>query len=326
MNQIHAMRVFVRVSETESFRRAAQQLDVSNALVTRAIAMLEAHLRTRLINRTTRNLSLTEAGTRYLEGCRALLEELDHLESMVAHTEGDPSGTLRVVASGSLSLMALTPLIDGFRQLYPKVNVRLTLSERHVDLVEDGFDVGIVTAFMVSSTALVERPVATNTLIPVATPEYLAEHGSPEMPSDLLHHAFVALPSEMRSATWHFRHRHNGSADQVTLAPIYTVNSALMVRLGTLAHMGISIIPEGIVAADLEEGTLVRVLSDFAIDDPDVKVSIVYPGRQYLPAKTRAFIDYTLEHMGPGGEVGMPKPESVLSRLQMVVPPSSIAN
>jgi DNA-binding transcriptional LysR family regulator len=326
MNQIHAMRVFVRVSETESFRRAAQQLDVSNALVTRAIAMLEAHLRTRLINRTTRNLSLTEAGTRYLEGCRALLEELDHLESMVAHTEGDPSGTLRVVASGSLSLMALTPLIDGFRQLYPKVNVRLTLSERHVDLVEDGFDVGIVTAFMVSSTALVERPVATNTLIPVATPEYLAEHGSPETPSDLLHHSFVALPSEMRSATWHFRHRHNGSADQITLAPIYTVNSALMVRLGTLAHMGISIIPEGIVAADLEEGTLVRVLSDFAIDDPDVKVSIVYPGRQYLPAKTRAFIDYTLEHMGPGGEVGMPKPESILSRLQMVVPPSSAAN
>jgi DNA-binding transcriptional LysR family regulator len=326
MNQIHAMRVFVRVSETESFRRAAQQLDVSNALVTRAIAMLEAHLRTRLINRATRNLSLTEAGTRYLEGCRALLEELDHLESMVAHTEGDPSGTLRVVASGSLSLLSLTPLIDGFRQLYPKVNVRLTLSERHVDLVEDGFDVGIVTAFMVSSTALVERPVATNTLIPVATPEYLAEHGSPESPADLMQHSFVALPSEMRSATWHFRHRHNGSADQITLAPVYTVNSALMVRLGTLAHMGISIVPEGIVSVDLEEGALVRVLSDYAIDDPDVKVSIVYPGRQYLPAKTRAFIDYTLEHMGPGGDVGTPKVDSVLSRLQMLAPPSSATN
>ena len=146
MNQIHAMRVFVRVSETESFRRAAQQLDVSNALVTRSIAMLEAHLRTRLINRTTRNLSLTEAGTRYLEGCRALLEELDNLETALAHTEGEPSGTLRVVASSSLSLLTLTPLIDGFRKRYPKVNVRLTLAERHVDLVEDGFDVGIVTA------------------------------------------------------------------------------------------------------------------------------------------------------------------------------------
>src|SRR5260370_27330960 len=187
MNQIHAMRVCVRVSETESFRRAAQQLDVSNALVTRAIAMLEAHLRTRLINRTTRNLSLTEAGTRYVEGCRGVLEELAHGESMVAHTEGDPSGTLRVGASGSLSLMALTPLIDGFRQVYPKVNVRLTLSERQVDLVEDGFDVGIVTAFMVSSTALIERPVATSMLIPVATPAYLEVHDSTSSPPALLH-------------------------------------------------------------------------------------------------------------------------------------------
>src|ERR1700730_13148091 len=136
MNQIHAMRVFVRVSETESFRRAAQQLDVSNALVTRAIAMLEAHLRTRLINRTTRNLSLTEAGNRYLEGCRGLLEELDHLENTVAHTEREPSGTCLVVASGALSLLSLTPLLNGYRRLYPKVRIRLTLAERHVDLVE----------------------------------------------------------------------------------------------------------------------------------------------------------------------------------------------
>jgi DNA-binding transcriptional LysR family regulator len=99
-----------------------------------------------------------------------------------------------------------------------------------------------------------------------------------------------------------------------------------MVRLGTLAHMGISIIPEGIVAADLENGSLVRVLGDYAIDDPDVKVSIVYPGRQYLPAKTRAFIDYTLEHMGPGGEVGLPQPETILARLSMVPPTTAVAN
>src|SRR6478752_3572554 len=223
MNQIHAMRVFDRVADTESFRRAAQQLDVSNALVTRSIAMLEAHLRTRLINRTTRNLSLTEAGTRYLEGCRALLEELDHLESAVTHTEGEPSGTLRVVASSALSLLTLTPLIDGFRKLYPKVNVRLTLAERHVDLVEDGFDVGIVTAFMVSSTALIERPVATNPMIPVATPAYLAAHGVPHAPLDLQGCPSVGLPGEMRSPTWHFRHRQ-GASDQITLAPVYTVN------------------------------------------------------------------------------------------------------
>ena len=308
MNQIHAMRVFVRVADTESFRRAAQQLDVSNALVTRAIAMLEAHLRTRLINRTTRNLSLTEAGTRYLEGCRALLEELDHLESTVTHTEGEPSGTLRVVASSALSLLTLTPLVDGFRKLYPKVNVRLTLAERHVDLVEDGYDVGIVTAFMVSSTALVERPVGTNALVPVATPAFVAEHGMPASPADLQTLSSVGLPNEMRSQTWHFRHRL-GSADQVTLAPVYTVNNGLMVRMATLKNMGFSILPEGIVRGDLKDGMLVRLLEDYTIDAPDMKVSIVYPGRQYLPAKTRFFIDYALDYLGREFATSNARPE-----------------
>ncbi|WP_350030135.1 LysR family transcriptional regulator [Caballeronia sp. GAWG1-1] len=310
MNQIHAMRVFVRVADTESFRRAAQQLDVSNALVTRAIAMLEAHLRTRLINRTTRNLSLTEAGTRYLEGCRALLEELDHLESAVTHTEGEPSGTLRVVASSALSLLTLTPLIDGFRKLYPKVNVRLTLAERHVDLVEDGYDVGIVTAFMVSSTALVERPVGNNALVPVATPAYLAEHGTPATPTDLQSMPSVGLPSEIRSSSWHFRHRH-GAADQVALAPVYSVNSALMVRLATMRDMGFSILPEGIVNRDIADGTLVRLLPEYTIDDPEMKVSIVYPGRQYLPAKTRFFIDYALERLTQEVTSASSKPDEI---------------
>ncbi|WP_244814270.1 LysR family transcriptional regulator [Caballeronia sp. Lep1P3] len=310
MNQIHAMRVFVRVADTESFRRAAQQLDVSNALVTRAIAMLEAHLRTRLINRTTRNLSLTEAGTRYLEGCRALLEELDHLESAVTHTEGEPSGTLRVVASSALSLLTLTPLIDGFRKLYPKVNVRLTLAERHVDLVEDGYDVGIVTAFMVSSTALVERPIGVNALIPVATPAFVAEHGMPAAPADLQQMPAVGLPNEIRSSSWHFRHRL-GSSEQVTLAPVYSVNSALMVRLATLRDMGFSVLPEGIVAGDIKDGTLVRLLPDYSVDDPEMKLSIVYPGRQYLPAKTRFFIDYALDRLTKEINAGNAKPDDI---------------
>ncbi|WP_235024413.1 LysR family transcriptional regulator [Caballeronia cordobensis] len=311
MNQIHAMRVFVRVADTESFRRAAQQLDVSNALVTRAIAMLEAHLRTRLINRTTRNLSLTEAGTRYLEGCRALLEELDHLESTVTHTEGEPSGTLRVVASSALSLLTLTPLIDGFRKLFPRVNVRLTLAERHVDLVEDGYDVGIVTAFMVSSTALIERPVGTSALVPIATPAFVAEHGMPSGPTDLQTLPSVGLPNDIRSQTWHFRHRL-GTAEQVTLAPVYSVNNGLMVRLATLKGMGFSILPEGIVRADLKEGTLVRLLDDYSIDDPDMKVSIVYPGRQYLPAKTRYFIDYALDYLSKEFAASSSRPDDVV--------------
>ena len=295
MNQIHAMRVFVRVAETESFRRAAQQLEVSNALVTRAIATLEAHLKTRLINRTTRNVALTEAGTRYLEGCRGLLEELDRLETALGDTQAEPGGTLRLVASGALSLLSLTPLLDSFRRRYPKVKVRLTLTDRRVDLIENGYDAGIVTGFTAPSHDLVERPIGTHSLVVCAAPAYLAEHGEPQVPEQLARQAVLALPSEQGSATWHFSgpsHR----TEEVTLQPVYSVNSAQMVRLGVLAGMGIAILPWQMVADDLAAGTLKRVMADHRVDDPDLKVSIVYPNRQFLPARTRSFVEHTLEH------------------------------
>ncbi|CAD6510526.1 HTH-type transcriptional regulator DmlR [Paraburkholderia hiiakae] len=295
MNQIHAMRVFVRVAETESFRRAAQQLDVSNALVTRSVAMLEAHLNTRLINRTTRNLALTDAGLRYLEGCRCVLEELDHLERSLAHTESEPSGTLRVVAAGALSLATLTPLIDGYRRLYPRVNVRLTLAERPVDLIEEGFDVGIVGATPSRNGDCVARALGTTTFVPCAAPAWLAEHGEPHTPEQLAQCAAVALPPEERSATWQFA-KPGERAQQITLQPGYAVNNMLMVRLAALAGMGVAIVPAPLVADDFTAGTLRRLLPDYDIDDQDARMSIVYPSRQYLPAKTRHFVDYTVEH------------------------------
>jgi DNA-binding transcriptional LysR family regulator len=295
MNQIHAMRVFVRVAESQSFRRAAQQLDVSNALVTRSVAMLEAHLHTRLINRTTRNLSLTEAGQRYLEGCRSVLEELDHLEHTLAHTEREPSGTLRVLAAGALSLATLTPLIDGYRRLYPRVNVRLTLAERPVDLIEDGFDVGIVAASAAKSSELVEHALGTTAFVPCASPAWLAEHGEPGAPEQLARHAAVTLPPEERSVTWQFA-RPGERAQRVTLQPAYAVNNMLMVRLAALAGMGVAIVPAPLVADDFAAGTLKRLLPEYDIDDPEARMSIVYPSRQYLPAKTSRFIDYTIKH------------------------------
>ncbi len=299
MNQIHAMRVFVKVAQAQSFRRAAEQLDVSNALVTRSVAMLEAHLHTRLINRTTRNLSLTEAGLRYLEGCCSLLEELDHLEHTVSHPEREPSGTLRVVAAGTLSPATLTPLIDGYRRLYPRVNVRLTVAERAIDLLEDGFDVGIMSTSGALEGELVERALGTTTFVPCAAPEWLAEHGEPRTPGDLVLHAALALPPEQRSATWHFS-KPGEPTRQITLEPAYVVNNVMMVRLAALAGMGIAIVPGQLVADDLAAGTLRRLLPDYEIDDPQASMSIVYPSRQYLPARTRRFVDYTVEHFDGG--------------------------
>jgi DNA-binding transcriptional LysR family regulator len=298
MNQIHAMRVFVRVAETESFRRAAQQLAVSNALVTRSIATLESHLKTRLINRTTRNLALTEAGTRYLEGCRGLLEELDRLETALADTQAEPGGTLRLVASGALSLLSLTPLLDGFRRHYPKVKVRLTLTDRRVDLIEDGYDVGIVTGFVAPSQDLISRPVGTHSLVVCASPAYLDEQGVPQTPEQLALHAFIGLSAEQPSSTWHFTGADQRT-EEVTLQPVYSVNSAMMLRLGVLAGMGIAILPQQMVADDLAAGTLTGILSNHRVDDPDVKVSIVYPNRQFLAAKTSTFVAHALAHFHP---------------------------
>jgi DNA-binding transcriptional LysR family regulator len=213
MNQIHAMRVFVRVADTQSFRRAAQQLDVSNALVTRSVAMLEAHLHARLINRTTRNLSLTEAGQRYLEGCRCLLEELDHLDHAVADAGHDPSGTLRVVAVGASSLAPLTPLIDGYRRRYPRVNVRVTLAGQQIDvidMIESGFDCAIVANVTDVATSparsgdVVERKLGATTFVPCAAPAWIGEHGEPFAPDQLACHAAVTLPPEEHSPTWRF--------------------------------------------------------------------------------------------------------------------------
>ncbi|OUL93768.1 LysR family transcriptional regulator [Paraburkholderia hospita] len=303
MNQIYAMRVFVRVAETQSFRRAAQQLKVSNALVTRSIATLEAHLHARLINRTTRNLSLTEAGTHYLEGCRGLLEELDHLEGSVAGTEREPGGTLRVVATGALSPQALTQLLDGYRRRFPKVHIRLTLAERLPHLIEDGYDVGLFIAGPTPAGASadidsVELSFARQRLVPCAAPSYLAAREEPRHPDHLALHSCIATPSEQRGPTvWHFI-ESDGDAQPVTLDPSYMVNSPLLVRLAAIAGMGVAVLPEPLVADDFATGALKRIMQDYTVDESQAKVSLVYPRRRHLPAKTRAFVDYTLEHAG----------------------------
>jgi DNA-binding transcriptional LysR family regulator len=297
------MRVFVRVAETQSFRRAAQQLKVSNALVTRSIATLEAHLHARLINRTTRNLSLTEAGTHYLEGCRGLLEELDHLEGSVAGTEREPGGTLRVVATGALSPQALTQLLDGYRRRFPKVHIRLTLAERLPHLIEDGYDVGLFIAGPTPTgasvdTDSVELSFATQRLVPCAAPSYLAAREEPRHPDHLALHSCIATPSEQRGPTvWHFI-ESDGDTQPVTLDPSYIVNSPLLVRLAAIAGMGVAVLPEPLVADDFATGALKRIMQDYTVDESQAKVSLVYPRRRHLPAKTRAFVDYTLEHAG----------------------------
>jgi DNA-binding transcriptional LysR family regulator len=295
MNQLQAMRVFLKVAETGSFGRAAAVLEMSNAVVTRYVALLEAHLNTRLLNRTTRSVSLTEAGQSYAEGCKTVLEQVEAIESMISQSAVEPSGTLKLVASASFSLFGLTPLLRAYQSKYPEVKLRLTLLHRPVDLVDEGFDVGIVVPRLVTSGTLINRPLVTITPVVVAAPGYLAEFGTPNRPASLVRHVFLAPSSDIHGTTWTFT-SPEGRDEQVLIDPGYTVNNVQMLRQAALAGMGIAVLPESHVTQDIEAGALVPILTGYAVKDADKQISLVYPGRRYVSAKTRSFVDFTIAH------------------------------
>jgi DNA-binding transcriptional LysR family regulator len=295
MNHLQAMRVFVKVAESGSFGRAAAALDLSNAVITRYVALLETHLNTRLLNRTTRSVSLTEAGSAYADGCRAVLEQVESIEASVSRSSLDPSGTLKVVASASFSLFGLTPLLHAYRDAYPNVKLRLTLLHRPVDLVDEGFDVGIVVPRLVNSGTLINRPLFRVTPVLVASPSYIEQHGAPVRPAELAAHIFLAPSPDIHGATWSFT-GPAGEDEDVAIDPGYTVNNSQMLRQAALSGMGITALPESHVADDIASGALVRVLADHVVKDADKEVSLVYPGRRHVSAKTRSFVDFALAH------------------------------
>jgi DNA-binding transcriptional LysR family regulator len=295
MNQLQAMRVFLKVAETESFGRAAAALDISNAVVTRYVSLLEAHLNTRLLNRTTRSVSLTEAGRTYADGCRTVLDQIEAVETAVGNTSVDPTGTLKLVASASFSVLELTPMLCAYQERYPEVKLRLTLLHRPVDLVDEGFDAGVVVPHLVSSGTLINRPLFKVAAVLVASPDYVAREGAPRNPSGLLRHRFLAPSPDIHGSTWSFT-AQSGAREDVLLDPVYMVNSSPMLRQAALSSMGIAVLPESHVSDDLASGALVRVLPDYALADADKDVSIVYPGRRHVSAKTRSFVDFALTY------------------------------
>jgi DNA-binding transcriptional LysR family regulator len=294
MNQLQAMRVFVSVAEHGSFGRAAASLNMSNAVVTRYVALLEAHLETRLINRNTRSASLTEAGVAYAQGCRQVLDDLERIETHIAHGVSVPSGTLRVVAHASFSLHDLTPMLKQYHAAFPKVRLSLTLLHRPVDLIDEGFDAGIVAPRQVSGGTLIRRPLVSVAPVAVASPAYLACHAAPHRPADLLRHTLLAPSADIHGNEWHFE-GPDGTRELVLIEPAYAVNNSVMLRQAAIEGMGITILPGNQVGADVEEGRLVRVLGAWEIRDADKELSLVYASRRHVPAKTRSFVDFTVE-------------------------------
>ena len=292
MDQLQSMRVFVKVADLGSFARAATQLDMSNAVVTRHVADLEGRLGTRLMNRTTRSLSLTEAGQVYLERAKAILEELDDAEQMVLERTQEPVGTLRIVAPVVFGMHNFGQVLHDYVRRYPRVVPDITLVDRSVDLVEEGFDVGIAIARNIRSASVVSRRLTTSSLVVCAAPAYLAEHGIPEHPSALATHPCVTLNPSVSSDEYVF----DGDDGQTHVRPASAVlaNNTEMLRQFALRGMGVAILPTYLIGKDLASGSLVPLLLRFQLAPIDIHV--VYPSRRYMPAKLRTFIDHLVSH------------------------------
>jgi len=288
------MSVFAKVVATGSLSAAARELGLSPAMVSRRLAGLEARLGVRLVNRTTRSLHLTDEGASYYECCSRVLAEIEHANAAVSAGRQEPQGTLRVALPAAFGNQYVAPLVPQFAALYPAVQLSLSLSDRSVNLLEDGFDVAVRIAVL-SDSSLAARRLAPNRRVVCATPEYLRRHGTPRTPAELAQHNCL-IASDFSSA-WEYKDP-DGKSASVRVSGRYVCDNWEVLREWALAGLGIALKSTWDVRRHLENGALVSLLPGYSFDS-DVAIYAVYPHRRHLPAKTRAFIDFLASSFGP---------------------------
>jgi DNA-binding transcriptional LysR family regulator len=290
MDRFQEMRAFVAVVDAGSFVRAADALDLSKTAVSRLVGDLETRLGTRLLHRTTRKLSLTQEGEVFHERCRQLLDGVAEAEAELSAHTGEAIGQLRLNVPVTFGLLHLAPLWPAFMTLHPKVVLDVTLSDRLVDLVDEGYDLAVrIARLQVSS--LVSRQLTSTRLILCASPEYLRRHGTPAHPSDLAQHAVIAYSLLAMGDQWEFE----GPVGPISVkvAPRMRTNSGDTCCAAALQHQGIVLQPSFLVATHLASGALVEVLPQYR--SIELGVYAVFPTRKHLTPKVRALIDFLVE-------------------------------
>jgi DNA-binding transcriptional LysR family regulator len=288
MDRLVSMRVFAKVVEQGSFAKAATVLEMSATVVTRNVADLEAHLGTRLLNRTTRRLSLTETGQQYLERVRQILADIDDADAIASSSSRKPSGTLRIYCQPGFGQSQLAVLLPQYAQAMPDVVLDVTLADHAVDLVEQGFDIGIFIGLQKFDSSMIARRLATSNVVLCASPDYLARRGTPTQPSDISSHDCLNFAFEQ------LRHHWPVQWDDVLVnVPIVSrmvSNNSAVLRQAAFAGMGIMLRSSFTLEGDLESGRLVQLLQGQHLGQ--LSVMMVYPSRRLLSAKVRSFVDF----------------------------------
>ena len=301
MDRLHSMRVFSRVVDEGSFARAARGLNLSPAVVTRLVADLEEHLSSRLINRTTRRLSLTDTGELYLERVRHILTEVEEAEALATAATAEPRGHLRVLCPPAFAVHQIAKHLPKFRALYPKVSVELSVSGP-VEAVDENFDVSILTeGRRPLDGSFVARRLARSEVVLCASPEYLERRGRPQHPKDMESHETM-VPPFIRELTFHSVVGPDGAegpSESVTLTPkrsaLSTIHTDTMYA-AALAGLGITGLPSFVAEDALLEDALERVLPQWHLLTTTLYAGM--PTRKHVPARTRVFVDFLVKTFG----------------------------
>ena len=294
METLPGIAVFAEVVEAGSFTAAADRLELSKAVVSKHVSRLEQRLGARLFHRTTRRLTLTEAGEALYRGSAAALAELKEVQNDVAQLAGAPRGRLRVSAPTYFGTVTLAPMLKPFLARYPEVTLDLDLDDRMIDLVKDRFDVAIRISSSLDPS-LVARRLATSALVVVASPPYLRSRGHPKVPADVREHACLGYSRAKMPNEWRFRAR-KGPWIAVTIDAALYCNNDFALKQAALDGLGIAMFPRFFVASELDSGKLVQVLPGY--DMPALTISAVYATRRHVPPKVRAFVDFLAEALG----------------------------
>ncbi len=293
-DSLFEMTVLVRTVASGSLSAAARELGISTAAVSRKLSALEARLGVRLLNRTTRRIALTDEGARYHEACVRILGEIEEAEGAAAERRVDPQGVLRIALPASFGHKHIAPLIPKFAERYPKIRLALSLSDRKVNLIEEGFDVAVRIAELEDSS-LAARKLAPNRRVVCASPEYLRQHGAPKTPQDLVRHN--CLTTTDFDMVWDYEDPQ-GRPGSVRVSGRYSCDNWEVLRDWAVAGLGVALKSTWDVYRDIADGSLELLLPDHTFGS-DVGIYAVYPHRRYLAAKTRVFIDFLADSFGP---------------------------
>jgi DNA-binding transcriptional LysR family regulator len=291
VDRYQALRVFSQVVESGSFSAAADKLALSTTAASRHVAELEAHLQTRLLNRTTRRVSLTESGRAFYERAVQLLADLEEAEQEASRAAVVPRGTIKLTSSVNFGVRHVAPAIAAFLAAHPGVRFDVSLSDRIVDLVEEGFDLAVRIG-VPGSDNIVARKLGETRLVPCASPGYLEAHGAPQVPEDLARHNCFTYEYVTPRNLWRFRDATGAERTARVRGSLHSNNGDLLAEAAAQGA-GIVFEPAFIVGPEVRAGRLVPLLQEFVA--PPLPIYAVYPSRKHLSAKVRLFVEFLIE-------------------------------